>query len=63
MRKALFNTVQLSAMALAVSQAFAQTPSQDAGTTVVVSGIRASASSAVAIKRDTMPKTSASCPT
>ncbi|WP_155461411.1 TonB-dependent receptor [Duganella radicis] len=54
MRKALFNTIQLSAMALAVSQAFAQTPSQDAGTTVVVSGIRASASSAVAIKRDTM---------
>ncbi len=54
MRKTLFNTVQLTAMALAVSQAFAQAPTQDAGTTVVVSGIRASASSAVAVKRDTM---------
>ncbi|NVM77559.1 TonB-dependent receptor [Duganella sp. SG902] len=55
MRKALFNTVQLTVMALAVSQAYAQTPAkEEAGTTVVVSGLRASASSAVAIKRDTM---------
>lgn len=55
MTKTLFNTVQLSAMALAVGQAFAQTPANpDAGTTVIVSGIRASASSALAVKRDTM---------
>lgn len=55
MTKTLFSTVQLTAMALAVGQAFAQTPvNPDAGTTVVVSGIRASASSALAVKRDTM---------
>ena len=55
MNKALFNTVQLTVMALAVGQAFAQAPAgQESDTTVVVSGLRASARSALAVKRDTM---------
>jgi TonB-dependent receptor len=48
-------TIQLSVMALAVGQAFAQAPAAEEATTkVVVSGLRASATSALAVKRDTM---------
>ncbi|MRW89749.1 TonB-dependent receptor [Duganella sp. FT80W] len=58
MRKMLMNTLQLTAAALAVGQAYAQTPATDAkdanDNTVVVSGIRASARSALAVKKDTM---------
>jgi TonB-dependent receptor len=56
MRKTLLASLQLTGMALAVGQAFAQTapvePSQ--GTTVVVTGMRASAISSLAVKKDTM---------
>jgi TonB-dependent receptor len=51
MRTTLLVTLQLSAMTLAVGQAYAQTADSN---TVVVTGIRASASSALAVKKDTM---------
>lgn len=56
MNKQIKMSLKVSAMALAVGQAFAQTPAPaaDAEAVVVVTGIRASARSSVAIKRDTM---------
>jgi hypothetical protein len=56
MRKTLLASLQLSTMALAVTQAFGQTlpaPSPDSSV-VVVTGLRASASSSLAVKKDTM---------
>lgn len=56
MRKTLLTSLQLTGMALAVGQAFAQaapaTPEDNS--VVVVTGLRASASSALATKKDTM---------
>jgi TonB-dependent receptor len=56
MRKILIASLRLTGMALAVTQAFAQTAPAAApdGTVVVVTGIRASASSSLAVKKDTM---------
>src|SRR4051812_46591364 len=56
MRKQILASVQLTVMALAVGQAYAQTAPAAEGdaAVVVVSGIRASARSSLAIKRDTM---------
>jgi iron complex outermembrane receptor protein len=56
MRKQILASVQLTVMALAVGQAYAQTAPAAEGdaAVVVVSGIRGSAKSALAVKRDTM---------
>jgi TonB-dependent receptor len=56
MKKALLVSLQLSAMALAVGQAFAQTapPATLEDSVVVVTGLRASASSSLAVKKDSM---------
>jgi outer membrane receptor for ferrienterochelin and colicin len=56
MKRPLFASLQLTGMALAVGQAFAQAapPDPAQGTVVVVSGLRASATSSLAVKKDTM---------
>src|SRR4051812_3625466 len=56
MRKQILASVQLTVMALAVGQAYAQTAPAAEGdaAVVVVSGIRGSAKSALAVKRNTM---------
>ncbi|MBW8902242.1 MAG: hypothetical protein JF619_29955, partial [Massilia sp.] len=56
MNKQVVLSLKVSAIALAVSQAFAPSAAaQEAdANTVIVTGIRASARSSVAIKRDTM---------
>jgi TonB-dependent receptor len=56
MKKILFASLQLTGMALAVTQAFAQTQPAAApdNSVVVVTGLRASASSSLATKKDAM---------